>query len=121
MKKLLITALLPVTYVLAQPANGTAPKQVPQTKPMPAPKADCTKLTAQEQDFANQLNPMNKALFCTRFTADMRKSAMEKAGEMGMDGTLVTNDQATEQVAKDYNLTVPSMPGTRPSGSCPAK
>ncbi len=86
--------------------------------------ADCSQLTPDEQDFANQLNPTNKMVFCNKFTPDMRTSAMEMSGQMGMDGTLITNDQAVERVAKDNNMTMPmaAPAGTpRQGGSCPTK
>lgn len=109
-----------------QSAPSTQPSapstQQPMTQPMMQPKTvDCTKLSAQEQDFANQLNPTNKMLFCSKFNPDMRKNAMNSAGLMGSDGTLVTNDQAVEQVAKSNNMMPTMAPAARSAGSCPAK
>lgn len=87
-----------------------------------SPNANCAQLTPDEQDFANQLNPTNKTMFCTKFSADMRASAIEMSGQMGPDGMLVTNDQAVEQVARDNNIMMPmTAPPMRQGGSCPAK
>lgn len=39
-------------------------------------KADCSKLTKDEQDFANQLNDKNRTFFCSKFSASQRKASM---------------------------------------------
>lgn len=115
-----------------QPAPQPQPQQ-PAAQPQPAqpngngkammsPKAaDCSQMTPDEMDFANQLNPMNKAMFCGKFSSDMRNSAMQMSGEMGPDGNMITNDQAVEKVAKDNNMMMPAAPAARQGGSCPAK
>jgi hypothetical protein len=97
------------------PKNNTQP---PST--MTPKKADCSQLTADEQDFANQLSPNNKMAFCNKFDGEMRQSAMGLSGQMGTDGTLLTNDQAVEKTARDNNVLIPSSTMRQGSG-CPAK
>jgi hypothetical protein len=114
------------SYPDSQNRSTTVPGQtqqppVVQQPTRPATRADCAQLTADEQDFANQLNPMNKMMFCGKFTSAMRRTSMDRAGQTGSDGMLITNDQSVEQVAKDNNMALPMSPGTRQSGSCPAK
>lgn len=107
----------------AQPSQPVGPPTgQPNGKNMMAPKSDCSQLTPDEIDFANQLSPVNKALFCGKFSADMRASAMEQSGQMGNNGTLITNDQAVEKVAKDNGvmMAAPAAPAQR-QGSCPTK
>jgi hypothetical protein len=82
---------------------------------------NCSQLTTDEQDFANQLSPTHKMMFCNKFTPSMRQSAMQMSGEMGSEGNLVTNDQAVEKVAKDNNMMMPTQPPVRQGGSCPVK
>ncbi len=103
--------------------NGqNGPKNGSNGQGMMNQRTDCSQLTPDEQDFANQLNPSNKMVFCSKFNADMRTSAIEMSGQMGPDGTLITNDQAVEQVAKDNNMGMPmAPPAARQGGSCPAK
>lgn len=107
----------------AQPSNGSqngkATTPAPNQK-MAQPKMDCSQLTADQQDFANQLSPTNKMIFCSKFNDSQRASAMSTAGQMGASGTLVTNDQAVEKVAKDNNIPVPTTT-PRQSTGCPAK
>lgn len=98
------------------------PNQQPAQQPkMTTPKMDCSQLSPDEQDFAEELSPMQKRMFCSKFDPSMRSSAMEMSGQMGEDGTLITNDQAVEQVAKANNMAMPKSSQTRKSGSCPTK
>lgn len=103
-----------------KPNNGsmqTTPGQ--QSKPM-TPKLDCSQLTPDEQDFATQLSPAQKMMFCNKFDTDMRSKAIDMSGQMGDNGVLMTNDQAVEQVARDNNMPMPMAP-PRKGGSCPSK
>src|SRR5258706_12737694 len=72
--------------------NGKATTPAPSQK-MAQPKMDCSQLTTAQQDFANQLSPTNKMIFCSKFNDSQRANAMDMAGQMGTTGTLVTNDQ----------------------------
>jgi hypothetical protein len=82
--------------------------------------SDCSNLSPDEKIFADKLNAQNKTVFCSKFNGDQRKTAMNNAGTMGQDGTLVTNDQSVEKVANDNNIMIPKPPA-RPGGSCPVK
>ncbi|MFI5334276.1 MAG: hypothetical protein ACHQT8_03810 [Chlamydiales bacterium] len=99
------------------------PSQQPG-QPKVMKKAGCSQLSPDEQDFAGELSPSQKMVFCNKFDPGMRTSAMEMSGQMGDDGMLMTNDQAVESVAKDNGILMPVMgtqPQQRKSGSCPAK
>lgn len=118
------------SYGYTAPANyNNAPKngaqqqqQQQQQQPMMNQKADCSNLSSDEQDFADELNATNKVMFCGKFSAAQRNSAMDMSGTMGKDGKLMTNDQAVEKVARDSNMMMPAKPSqTRPGGSCPVK
>ncbi len=104
----------------SQYQQPTTPKNGQSQSMMNPKKADCSQLSTDEQDFANQLNPTNKMVFCGKFDADMRQSAMGMAGQMGTEGMLMTNDQAVEKTAKDNNIMAPAAPARQGSG-CPAK
>ncbi len=103
----------------SQPNNGSM-QQAPSQQPKMAPKLDCSGLTPDEQDFATELSPQQKMMFCNKFDTTMRSKAIEMSGQMGDNGVLMTNDQAVEQVARDNNMPMPMTP-PRKGGSCPSK
>ena len=82
---------------------------------------DCSKLTVDEQGFANQLNDMNnKSMFCTQFTLLQRQQAMQMMGQMDASGNIMTADQAVIQTMQNNGMSPASTPKGRPSG-CPVK
>lgn len=83
---------------------------------------DCTKLTADEQNFANQLNDMNnRSMFCTQFTLQQRQQAMQMMGQTDASGNMMTADQAVMQTMQVNGMSpMPSSRG-RASGGCPVK
>jgi hypothetical protein len=114
------------SFVSAVPTVGYGSSnstQSPAQEPQPMNQmADCSKLSSDAQDFADELNASNKMMFCNKFNDAQRNSAMDMSGTMGKDGKLMTNDQAVEKVARDNNMMAPAKPSTtRPGGSCPVK
>ncbi len=83
---------------------------------------DCTQLTPDEQNFANQVNDMNnKMMFCTQFTSQQRQQAMQMMGQMDATGNMMTADQAVKQVMQNNGMTPMSQQKSRSSGGCPVK
>ena len=91
-----------------------------QTAPM---QADCSKLTADEQQFAKKLTPGNMMFFCNQFTPQMRQQCMQMSKSMNNKPAAMTPDQAVAKMAKDNNMMMPSdqMQKKAPSSSCPVK
>jgi hypothetical protein len=82
---------------------------------------DCSKLTVDEQSFANQLNDMNnKSMFCTQFTLQQRQQAMQMMGQTDASGNIMTADQAVIQTMQNSGMSPTSPSKARPSG-CPVK
>jgi hypothetical protein len=83
---------------------------------------DCSKLTADEQNFANQMNDMNnKTMFCTQFTPQQRQQAMQMMGQTDASGNMMTADQAVKQVMQNSGATPMTQQRGRSSGGCPMK
>jgi hypothetical protein len=82
---------------------------------------DCSKLTSDEQNFANQLMDMNnKSMFCTQFTPQQRQQAMQMMGQPNASGNMMTADQAVQQVQMG-GMNPASTKGKSSSGGCPVK
>ncbi|MGC1878471.1 MAG: hypothetical protein WA347_06880 [Rhabdochlamydiaceae bacterium] len=83
---------------------------------------DCTQLTVDEQNFANQLMDMNnRSMFCTRFTPQQRQQAMQMMGQTNASGTMMNADQSVQNVMQRNGMT-PMNQQQRPStGACPVK
>jgi|HubBroStandDraft_4_1064222.scaffolds.fasta_scaffold146576_3 hypothetical protein len=80
---------------------------------------DCAQLTPTEQNFANQINDVNsKMMFCTQFTQQQRRQAMQMMGTTGASGNMMTADEAVQQVMQN-NGGMPQR--SRSSGGCPVK
>jgi hypothetical protein len=83
---------------------------------------DCTKLTADEQNFANQLNDMNnKSMFCTQFTPQQRQQAMQMMGQTDTSGNMMTADQAVQRTMQNNGMTPMMQSRGKASGGCPVK
>ncbi len=74
---------------------------------------DCSTMSQEMQQFASQLSPMNKALFCGKFTDVQRASAMQMASTPDASGMTMSPDMAVQKVGS------PS-PQKTPTG-CPVK
>ena len=80
-------------------------------------QADCSNMSADVQQFANQLSPMNKKMFCGQFNADQRAAAMQYATQPDASGKTMTADQAVQKVASESNMRASQK---SPTG-CPIK
>lgn len=88
-----------------------------------AAQSSCMSLPADQQAFANGLNPANQTIFCSQFNAMQRSTAMSMAGRKNGNGNgngnVMTPDQAVAKVAKDNNI-APSQYRSS-GGGCPVK
>lgn len=71
---------------------------------------DCSNLTEDEQNFAQQMSPANQMMFCQKFNQKQRSKAMDMAGTMDNNGKMMTADMAVQKVAKDNNMMMPMKP-----------
>lgn len=78
---------------------------------------DCSNMSMEMQKFANQLNPMNKKMFCGQFTDAQRSSAMQYASQPDSNGKMMTADQAVQKVSSENNM----MPTQKTPTGCPIK
>ncbi len=136
MKKFLSIMLVGMGSLTAAGSTGTNQTENQQIVPDPGaahteatPQHPCAMLSDTEQHFAKQLNPQNRALFCTQFTEEQRQTSMQKATEPDATGNLISADQAVESVSAASPLPTspsgeggtgnPSTNGEMPEG-CPA-
>ncbi len=63
----------------------------------PNPASECQRLTQQEQDFAEKLSHLHRALFCKHFSLTQRVAAMTLAETSAH----VTPDEAVENVLQE--------------------
>jgi hypothetical protein len=83
---------------------------------------DCTKLTADEQNFANQIMDMNnKMMFCSQFTPQQRQQTMQMMGQTDASGNMMTADQAVQQTMQNNGMTPMNQRRNKSSGGCPVK
>lgn len=75
-----------------------ADKEIAQTQ------MDCSGMSADVQQFANGLSPMNKRMFCGQFSAEQRSTAMRYATQKDVNGNMMTADQAVQKVAGENNM-----------------
>ena len=104
MRKLAIILTL---SALSYGANGSSPPQqnsstLPQTgAQIPS---DCSQLSDQEQQFASQLSPMHRAMFCRYFSDSQRIEAMtlvsSEVEKLTGKPTNISPDEAVEIVMK---------------------
>jgi hypothetical protein len=83
---------------------------------------DCTKLSADEQNFAYQIMDMNnKSMFCTQFTSQQRQQAMQMMGQTDASGNMMTADMAVKKVMKNNGMAPMPQQQGRSTGGCPVK
>jgi glucan phosphoethanolaminetransferase (alkaline phosphatase superfamily) len=73
---------------------------------------DCSTMPQQMQEFAAQMTPANKAIFCGKFTDSQRASAMQMAATPDAAGAVMSPDEAVQKVS--------GAKGKVPTG-CPVK
>ncbi|MCB1109878.1 MAG: hypothetical protein KDK64_02765 [Chlamydiia bacterium] len=125
MKKILAVLVLGMTAVYAQygsysggSSNNNSydsysqyggQQQQQQMQQMPQQQgsipSDCSHLSQQEQQFANQLSDMHRTMFCRHFSVSQRIEAMTlaSAGAQTLSGgkSEITPDEAVEVVMKN--------------------
>jgi len=87
-------------------------------------QGDCSSLKPDQQNFANQLSPMNKMMFCSKFNDQQRAQAMQMSGQTDAYGNTMTNDQAVQKIAQDNNMMMPMQGGNSQKGAvrgCPVQ
>jgi len=104
--QLALVALCLIASVVAEEAEIAA--QAPM---------DCSNMSADVQQFASQLNAMNKKMFCGQFSADQRSMAMQYASGQDASGMTMTADRAVQKVAAENKMT----PSARAPTGCPIK
>ena len=83
---------------------------------------DCTKMSADEQNFANQMMDMNnKMMFCSQFTPQQRRQAMQMMGQTDASGNMMTADQAVKQTMQNNGMTPMTQQRNKSTGGCPVK
>ncbi|HKY99815.1 MAG TPA: hypothetical protein VJ112_01480 [Rhabdochlamydiaceae bacterium] len=86
--------------------------------------ADCSAMSADEQQFSNQIMDQNlKMMFCNKFTPDQRSTAMQMMNQPDAQGNMMTSDQCVQKVMKDNNMMMPMMQQQKSGGTggCPVK
>ena len=90
-----------------------AVKEIAAQNPM-----DCSNMGADVQQFASQLNAMNKKMFCGQFNAAQRSTAMQYASQQDANGAMMmTPDRAVQKVAAENNM----KPASKSPTGCPVK
>ena len=108
-------------FAAAVNSNGSNPVKHEEQAKMLAQAADCSTMSVDEQNFANQLNDMNnRTAFCTQFTSQQRQQAMQMNGQLDSSGNMMNADQAVQQVMQ-MNSTPAMQQGKRTGGGCPVK
>lgn len=79
----------------------------------------CSGLSADEQNFASQLNDSNAMMFCSQMTPAQRQKAMQMNGTRGPSGTKMSPDDSVQYAMK--NSAPNAGKGQRGSGACPVQ
>ncbi len=88
-----------------------AEKEIAAQNPM-----DCSNMGADVQQFASQLNTMNKKMFCGQFNSAQRSTAMQYASKQDPNGDMMMSpDRAVQKVAAENNM----MPSSKSPTGCP--
>jgi hypothetical protein len=114
MKKLKIALVaLACLCAMSSVVAAEAEKEIAAQKHM-----DCSKMGADVQQFASQLNTMNKKMFCGQFNSSQRSTAMQYASEEDSQGNMMMSpDRAVQKVAAENNMT----PSSQSPTGCPVK
>ena len=104
--------------------NGAPNGVQPQGQSSAPATADCSTMTDDEQQFANQImDPNLKMMFCNKFTPDQRSTAMQMMNQPDAQGNMMTSDQCVQKVMQDNNMMMPMMRQQKSGGTggCPVK
>lgn len=108
--KIILTALTCLCFISV--GAEEAEKEIAAQKPM-----DCSNMGMDVQQFAGQLNTMNKKMFCGQFSAGQRSTAMQYSTQQDDSGAMMTADQAVQKVAAENNM----KPSQKTPTGCPVK
>lgn len=78
---------------------------------------DCSAMSQAVQQFAGQLTPLNRQMFCGQFTEAQRASAMQLAQTPDATGMTMSPDMAVQKVASGRGAT----PQQKTPTGCPVK
>jgi hypothetical protein len=117
MNRTKVVAVLALAYMAASYAD-VAPTPAPPPPAAPI-VADCSNLSADEQQFAAQLSAPNKAIFCGQLTPAQRMAAMQMVRTPDATGAMLTPDQAVQRVAPAPAPAPSSQPQN--AGGCPVQ
>ena len=109
--KLVMAAMACLGFMSSLAAEETS-KEIAAQNPM-----DCSNMGADMQQFASQLNAMNKKMFCGQFNAAQRSTAMQYATQQDANGAMMTADQAVQKVATENNM----APSAKSPTGCPVR
>jgi hypothetical protein len=113
MKKVKIAlAALVCLCMMSSVVAEEAEKEIAARNPM-----DCSNMGADMQQFAAQLNTMNKKMFCGQFSSAQRATAMQYASQEDSQGNMMSADRAVQKVAAENNM----MPSSKSPTGCPVK
>jgi hypothetical protein len=97
-----------ILLVLAVCAMGVSPVILQAAKK----SMDCSTMSDDVQQFADQLTTENKRMFCGKFTEGQRASAMQMASTQDESGMTMSPDDAVRKVS--------GASGSNPQGKTPA-
>jgi hypothetical protein len=109
--KMALIALTCICFMSSASAEE-AQKEIAAQNPM-----DCSNMGMDMQQFAAQLNAMNKKMFCGQFNAAQRATAMQYAAQQDANGSIMTADKAVQKVAAENKIT----PSQKSPTGCPVK
>jgi hypothetical protein len=109
--KLALAAMACLCFMSSLVAED-AVKEIAAQNPM-----DCSNMGADMQQFASQLNAMNKKMFCGQFNAAQRSTAMQYASQQDSSGNMMSADRAVQKVAAENNMS----PSSKTPTGCPVK
>lgn len=101
-----------VMFMLAVCCIGISLEAAPVQKTM-----DCSMMSPEVQQFASQMTPENKTMFCGQFTDGQRASAMQMASTQDATGMTMSPDEAVQKVSGASG----ANPQTKTPTGCPVK
>ena len=99
LSKTLLASLLVCGALSAGPQQATQDTTMKQQRSAP-----CAKLSKAEQDFATQLSPIHKQIFCQSFTGEQRAQVLALMLSGNRRSQPMSADEAVEKVIKDSRM-----------------
>ena len=82
-------------------------KEPPKQPIITTPANPCDALSEEEQGFANSLGPAHKKAFCSKFSPNLRKMAMNMVGKRDSKGVIITPTRAVVLLAAEHDIVIP--------------